>query len=42
LYHALVKEFLDQHKHLTLQQVEDSFMKDIPEDYLPTPKPEGT
>ena|ERR1700676_2442801 len=28
LFHALVKEHLDQHRHLTLQQVEDNFMKD--------------
>lgn len=30
LFHALVKEHLNQHRHLPLQQVEDSFMKDIP------------
>jgi hypothetical protein len=30
LFHALVKEFFDQNKHLTLQQVEDNFMKDVP------------
>ena len=29
LFHALVKEHLDQHRQLTLQQVEDTFMKDI-------------
>ena len=30
LFHALVKEHLDQHKQLPLQEVQDSFMKDIP------------
>src|ERR1700682_3672008 len=28
LFHALVKEHLDQHRHLPLQVVEDTFMKD--------------
>src|SRR5450432_3661429 len=31
LFHALVKEHLDLHRNLTLEQVEDDFMKDIPE-----------
>jgi hypothetical protein len=31
LFHALVKEHLDLHKHLTLEEVEKGFMKDIPE-----------
>jgi hypothetical protein len=30
LFHALVKEHLDLHRHMTLKQVEDDFMKDIP------------
>jgi hypothetical protein len=31
LFHALVKEHLDLHKHLTLEQVYKGFMKDLPE-----------
>jgi hypothetical protein len=31
LFHALVKEHLDLHKHLTLEQVYEGFMKDLPE-----------
>jgi hypothetical protein len=31
LFHALVKEHLDQHRHLPLQEVKDTFLKDIPE-----------
>ena len=30
LFHALVKEHLDQHRQLSLQEVEDTFMKDLP------------
>jgi hypothetical protein len=31
LFHALVKEHLDLHKHLTLDEVETGFMDDNPE-----------
>jgi len=30
LFHALVKEHLDQHRHMTLEVVEQTFMKDLP------------
>jgi hypothetical protein len=37
LYHALVKEHLDQHKHLTIQEVKDGLLKDIPDDLKDNP-----
>lgn len=30
LFHALVKEHLDQHRHMHIEEVEKTFMKDIP------------
>jgi hypothetical protein len=30
LFHALVKEHMDLHRHLPLEEVEDNFMKDLP------------
>ena len=37
LFHALVKEHLDQHKHLPLDQVQRDFLKDIPDDLKEKP-----
>ena len=41
LFHSLVKEHLDQRRHLPLRQVKDNLIKDIPVDYLPSSKSEG-
>jgi len=31
LFHALVKEHIDQHRNIALEQVEQTFMSDLPE-----------